>query len=102
MVGRDAQCTHGHEIEKSHVNQVSGLDRQLVPSVIQDNRLLIGQGYNNRYMQSRVREVLWLDSYRSSQCDTLLRNNWHKALTIGRSLWLKFFGIGKQESLIER
>ena len=63
MVGRDAQRTHGHEIENGHVNGVSGLDQQLVPSVIKNNKILIGQGYNNRYMQSRVREVLWLDSY---------------------------------------
>ena len=49
MVGRDAQCTHGHEIEKGHVNRVSGLlINNWSQSVIMNNNLLIGQGYNNK------------------------------------------------------
>ena len=62
-----------------HVNRVTGFDQQKVPSVIMNKTLLVGQGYSNMYMQSRVREGLWLDSY---EANAALLNNWHEAFTM--------------------
>ena len=82
MVGRGRAMYAWTRDRKGHVNRVTGLDQHLVPSVIMNKKLLIGQGYSYKVGTCSHEYEKYCGLTHSYEANAILLNNWHKAFTM--------------------